>query len=311
MHIVIVSVCTECGRDIGWFGRLRGARFCSNEHRLRALAYQRVQSATATIRERETSKQSAAEIALNALARAGSGGNTKYTVAFALVLMLAVVVGIAGVPSKESLENSGKIVGNEVRRRAAIRLYDDFHGKLDGWTPVAAKLGAGEWTVEHGFLRPGSLRLWDGTTKLTDYQLDFTGQIRSRAVNWVVRAANATNYVGCRLEVTRPGPLPLVEFVRFNRTEGVTGKEVRRPLPMTVRPDTTYEVRTQVRGDDFTVTVNGQIVDVWSDTKHPFGGVGFWLDKNESASIRWARVSERDDLTGRVLAEILEPADQK
>jgi hypothetical protein len=292
---------------------MRGARYCSSEHRLRALAYERVKSATATVRERETPMQSAAETALNALSRPSSSrsGTSRYTVGFALGLLLAIWVGIAGLPSRHLVAESGKAVENQVRRRAAIRLYDDFHGTFDAWNPVAAHPVRGDWRLESGFLRPGSLRLWSETAALTDYQLEFTGQIRERALNWVVRAKDAQNYVGCRLEVTRPGPLPLVDFVRFSRVDGTLSRPVRRPLPLTVRADTTYEVRMQVRGTDLVAMINGRIVEAWSETGNRTGGVGFWLDKGESASIRWVRVSERDDFTGKVLADILQPADQK
>ena len=99
--------------------------------------------------------------------------------------------------------------------------------------------------------------------------------------------------------------------MRFTRTGGKNTNVVRTPLPLNVRKDTVYEIRIQAHGTDFTAMVNDKIVDVWSDPTHARGGVGFWADAGEAASIRYARLSERDDLTGRVLADILEPADKK
>ncbi|MDZ4799205.1 MAG: hypothetical protein SGI92_13665 [Bryobacteraceae bacterium] len=230
-----------------------------------------------------------------------------------LALCVAVVLGIAGLPSRKTMEASGTLVGNEVRKRAAIRLYDDFHNNLDAWVPAASnvKNKPAAWASQNGFIQPGPLRLWSETQTLKDYQFEFAAEIRQKAVSWAFRASDAANLYACRLEVVRPGPLPEVEFVRFTRAGGIASKPVRRRLPLTVRADTVYEVKMQVRDSDFLAAVNGVIVDTWSDNTHSKGGVGFWSDAGETASLRYASIRERDDFTGRVLADILQPADKK
>jgi hypothetical protein len=55
-----------------------------------------------------------------------------------------------------------------------------------------------------------------------------------------------------------------------------------------------------VLGDHFRASVNGHVVDSWSDNRLRAGGVGFVSSQGEAARVRWIRVSDRDDVIGRV-----------
>jgi hypothetical protein len=96
--------------------------------------------------------------------------------------------------------------------------------------------------------------------------------------------------------------LPLVDLVRYAVVNGKQGPEVRKPLPITVRADMLYRVLMDVRGDDYTLMVQGQLVDFWSDHRLERGGVGFFSARGERARLRWVEVSHQYDALGKVCA---------
>jgi hypothetical protein len=71
---------------------------------------------------------------------------------------------------------------------------------------------------------------------------------------------------------------------------------------MPVRTDMFYRVRVDVRDQNFTTTVQGQVVDFWSDDRLSRGGVGFFSEKGERARLRWMEVSHQYDALGRLCA---------
>ena len=88
-----------------------------------------------------------------------------------------------------------------------------------------------------------------------------------------------------KLVVVRPGPLPLVHLVRYAVIHGKETSRVEKPLPFTTRADTIYRVLVDVRGSDFTIMVQGQVVDFWSDDRLKTGGIGFFSGKGEQSRI--------------------------
>jgi hypothetical protein len=105
-----------------------------------------------------------------------------------------------------------------------------------------------------------------------------------------------------KLVVVKPGPLPLVDLVRYAVIDGKEGPVVHKPLPITVRADMLYRVLVDVRGPDFTVMAQGQVVDFWTDHRLQHGGVGFFANHGERARLRWVEVSHQYDALGRVCA---------
>jgi hypothetical protein len=83
---------------------------------------------------------------------------------------------------------------------------------------------------------------------------------------------------------------------------GVEGPRTRTPLPLLVRQDTLYRVRVDVRGSQFTVYVQGQMVTHWSDERLKSGGIGFFSAKGEQARLRWVEVQHQYDALGRLCA---------
>jgi hypothetical protein len=57
-----------------------------------------------------------------------------------------------------------------------------------------------------------------------------------------------------------------------------------------------------VRGSDFTIMAQGQLVDFWTDSRLTRGGVGFFCSRGEKARVRWVEVSHQYDALGRLCA---------
>ncbi len=184
--------------------------------------------------------------------------------------------------------------------RAAIALDEDFRAGLDDWT---SRGGTTEWTFDAtGFVRPGPLALYRPSVDLTDYQLQFLGMIDKKALSWVVRAADFDDYYVVKLVVLKPGPVPTVGVTRYAVIHGVAQDRRDTTAFINAREDMLYRVRMDVHGDTFALTVQGQMVDSWSETRLRKGGVGFFTARGEASRLRWVQVTHQYDMLGRLCA---------
>ncbi|MBI3682294.1 MAG: hypothetical protein HY235_18095 [Acidobacteria bacterium] len=188
-----------------------------------------------------------------------------------------------------------------ILHRAAISLSDDFRSGLGEWE------GRGDWSNAWsydaaGFLITGPLALYQPSMSMTDYRMEFLGQIEKKSIGWVFRAKDFDNYYAVRISLQRGGPLPVAIIERYAVIAGKEEVHTRRPLPLQVHTDTLYRVRMDVRGNGFTLSVQGQVVDHWGDDRLKSGGIGFFSAKGEQARLRWVEVSHQYDFLGRLCA---------
>ncbi len=185
--------------------------------------------------------------------------------------------------------------------RAAVAYTDDFRNGLAEWQ------GAGDWARSwsydaSGFVRTGGLALLASARELTDYRMEFLGQIERRSMGWVVRASDLRNYYALKLTIIGDGPVPEVALIRYPVVNGVAGAASQQVLPIDVRADTVYRVQTEVRGDYYAVTVQGKVVDSWTDARLKRGSIGLFSGKGELARVRWVGVWHQYDTLGRLCA---------
>jgi len=181
-----------------------------------------------------------------------------------------------------------------------ITLHENFVSGLAHWT--GGSDASTSWTQAGDYVRPGRLRLWQPSTHLSNYELEFMGQIDHRAMSWAFRAPDLRNYYGAKLLIMRPGPLPNADLVRFVVLNGHETERVQLPLPLTLDRATDYRVHVSVKGTRFLTSVNGQLISSWNDARLGIGGVGFFSEPGEESAIRWVSVSERDSMLGRFLS---------
>ena len=194
-------------------------------------------------------------------------------------------------------------VNASLQRRAAIDFKDDFRHGLEDWRSRSD--AKARWSFDAiGFVHPGSLALYRPTLELTDYVLEFQAQVDRQGIGFVFRAADFDNYYAVKLVVAQSGPLPRVDVTRYSVIQGHEGRHTVHPLPLTVRSDTTYQVRMEVKGSDFTLITQGKVADHWSDSRLARGGIGFFCGKGDQARLRQVEVSHQNDAWGKLCARI-------
>ena len=194
-----------------------------------------------------------------------------------------------------------KAIRSDIMKRAGVEYVDDFRSGLDDWqgrTNLTAR-----WSYDAaGFVRPGSLALYRPTLDLTDYRFEFLGEIDQKGLGFVYRAADLDNYYVVKLVVVKPGPLPVIQMVRYAVIHGKEGPRKVKPLPFATRTDMLYRIRLEANGEDFVMLAQDKVVDAWSDGALKKGGVGFFCGKGEQARIRWVEVTHQYDRLGRLCA---------
>src|SRR6185437_5002093 len=103
-------------------------------------------------------------------------------------------------------------------------------------------------------------------------------------------------------EVVKPGPVPTVGITRYAVIQGKAQNRVDTAIKMNARADMLYRVRLDVHDDTFGLAVQGEIVDSWTESRLPRGGVGFFTSKGEKSRIRWVQVTHQYDMLGRLCA---------
>ena len=223
----------------------------------------------------------------------------------ALCLSVAVPLVAATVAYSPSLGVLGSAAARwqslreAVRARASVELAEDFGDDLRRW---AARRGQPENWVHDGpgFIHPSQLAIYIKSVPLADYRMEFLGLIDRNGLGFVYRAMDFDNYYAARITILQPGPIPEVALERYTVVNGHAGPKTQVKLPFAVRLDTLYAVQVEARGDRFVIRINDQLVDAFSDGRLPSGGIGFFSAAGDSARIRSLRVTDRDDLVGKI-----------
>jgi hypothetical protein len=198
----------------------------------------------------------------------------KLAVAVGLVILLgSVAYFMSGKSHKTSASNSDIVdsVGPSIMMGEG--------GWVQGWgsDPLNAHVGR-------------QITIYRPSLKLSDYRIEFQGQIDTKSMGWVFRAADPNNYYAMKLMVT-PGTSPRLTLGKYVIRSGRETEVGRVSLNIPARNDTIFSVRTDVRGLKFSTFVQGQPVDVWTDNQLASGGVGFLNERSERARIKTVSIA--------------------
>jgi len=150
---------------------------------------------------------------------------------------------------------------------------------LAGWIADFTTMGGGsQWGRRISLLR--------GSQKLTDFRMEFPGQIDSKAIGWVFRAKDSKTFYVTKLEIIKPLPESTGVLTRFAVINGREQQRVQVPLAMPLRPNIVYGIRLDAVGSSFTTWVQGQKVDQWTDSQIREGGVGLYSEAGERNSLK-------------------------
>jgi hypothetical protein len=187
----------------------------------------------------------------------------------------------------------------------AIGIYFGATGKSKT-SPNAAKVsdgvgpsimvGEGGW-VEGWAGDPIGLRadrqitIYRPSLKLSDYRFEFQGQIDTKSIGWIFRAADPQNYYAMKLQLVSP-ELPLtVVLYKYMVLKGRQVQVGRVPIELPVKGDTVFNIRVDVRGPKFNTYIQAQPVDFWTDDQLRSGGVGFLNERSERGKIKSVSLS--------------------
>lgn len=295
--------CHLCHQKIALMRRLTDREFCSDAHRNLA----RSPSARA-LREEPDLSEEFEEAWLDHVpsrsSKSKSGGSGRSTVAALLLSLLGVfLVGMADrsgrrVSSDKQNHSGGNAIWQTMQGaieripspKPQVRLQEDFRAGLQRWHGVRPD----NWGLTADGVKLGALRIWEDSKNLTDYRLEFEGEIAKKSMGWAFRANDLRNYYASKINLSRTAGSATAEIVRFSVLGARESKRISLPLPIAIDKDTFYHVQVKVKGDKFITSINGHVVDVWQDARLGRGGVGFFSEKGESASIRWVSVSDAD-----------------
>jgi hypothetical protein len=229
-----------------------------------------------------------------------------YMKGMAAGLMLASFLwfGSSSIKTDGITMRPGDLIRLTIQRRAVYEVSDNFHAGLASWE---GKGFAKTWAYDkEGFIRPGRLALYKPSQDMSDYKVEFLTQIERKSVGWVFRAEDEQNYYAMKLAVTEPGPRPLVALVRYAVVDGKRESHGETPLSVMMHNNRPYRVSVDVKGNRFLTSIEGQVVDSWSDDRLKSGGVGLFSEGSEKARVYWLKVTKNSDFLGK-LCSILVP----
>ncbi len=227
-------------------------------------------------------------------------GYVRYASAAVCVMLLLVTVLPGGMFSNLVVSRWDRLQAG-ISERAAAEYNEDFRQGMSGWT------GEGDWAQswrlsQAGYVKPGRLALFQPSMNMKEYTVEFMFQIEQRSVGFAYRATDRQNYYATKISIARPGPLPELSLIRYPVIAGREGPKVEVPIRVLMHNDTPYRVQLTVNGKGFSTSIEGQLVDFWSDERLKVGGFGFFSDTGESARVYWMKLAHQNDFVGRICA---------
>jgi len=258
---------------------------------------------TVTVFETATSDQPT-NVRSIAEARSKRFAVPSYIKGMAAGVMLASFLwfGSSSIKSDGMTMRPGDLLRLTIQRRAVYEREDNFQAGLASWDGKNGKT----WAYDReGFIRPGRLVLYRPSRDMKDYKLVFLTQIERKGLNYVFRAVDEQNYYGMKLAVTAPGPRPLVALSRYTVIDGKRESRGETPLQVMMHNNRPYRVEVDVKGNQFLTSIEGQVVDSWSDDRLKSGGVGFFTESSEKARLYWMKVTKNSDFLGKLCSMLV------
>jgi hypothetical protein len=235
------------------------------------------------------------------------GASQRTSVLVFVTLLAIVTIGVFfGNPAQSTIPDPhiedktvsvGSALGQYIGERQRLSLGDAAGtGGLGMWKDLAQ---GSAWAQEGSYIRPGRLRIWSRSASLANYDFEFVGQIDRKSLDWAYRAVDSQNYYATKVAIVSPDTTELVRYVVVN---GKRMDWMELPIPIKLAAKTDYHFELTAQGNRFRTFIDGHIVSSWSDSRISRGGIGFFSEDGEKSLLKWAVLTERDSLAGRVLS---------
>jgi hypothetical protein len=156
-------------------------------------------------------------------------------------------------------------------------------------------LGGG-WRRESAFnSEPGAdqarqLVLYQPSLGATNGQIEFTWKVDDRGVGWIFRAKDIANYYAMRMKVLKPAPSLTLSVEHFSVQFGEVSSHSEKVLALP-RNDSALRLKLDAAGPSFTLYLQGNAVDYWTDTRLTAGAFGFYEERGQAANVLGVRMS--------------------
>ena len=220
---------------------------------------------------REVASETAPNFGAVQLANASFAGSLKVKLGIAIALLIAACSTWLGWGGRSHKPSNSAI-------------------SADGAGPSII-MGEGGWVENWGGDPVGihanrQITVYRPSLKLTDYRVEFRANIETNSIGWVFRAADPDNYYALKLMAVSTGLSPKVALFKYLVINGRQTQVGRVPIDITVQADTVFDIRTDVRGPQFSTYIQGRQVDVWTDDQLKAGGVGFLNEREERGKVK-------------------------
>jgi hypothetical protein len=151
--------------------------------------------------------------------------------------------------------------------------------------------GAG-WSRRTAYLLgsrdPREIVVYEGSTGLDNYRIEFAWLPNSGPLGLIFRGQDSSNYYGAQLAVVQPGPNPTLAAEHFTVYQGREGPHSRKAVSLT-NGSGAVSVRLDAAGPIFTLYLQGNPADSWTDARFPSGSLGFFEDRGQRPFVQGLR----------------------
>jgi hypothetical protein len=191
-------------------------------------------------------------------------------VLMALPILLAISVYFLG----------GRASTAAAKRLPLNPVSENFAAGLKSWSGAAGWSKTWKADPETG-AEPGSFALLSTTELFADYEFGFSGAIEKKSMGFAVRAADLKNYYAVKIAYRKSGKSPGLYILRYPVIAGKSEKATEVPLRVEMNPEAEMQVKLDVSGDTYTLSVGGQVADSWNEARLTHGAIGFFAAKDE------------------------------
>jgi hypothetical protein len=96
-----------------------------------------------------------------------------------------------------------------------------------------------------------------------------------------------------------------VALVRYQVIDGKKEARGQTPVQVMMHNNRPYRVEVDVKGNQFMTSIEGQVVDSWSDNKLKTGGVGFFTENSDKARLYWMKITKNSDFLGKLCSMLV------
>jgi len=151
---------------------------------------------------------------------------------------------------------------------------------------------AGTWSRRTAYVMgssaPREILVFSGSDDLKNYRIEFSWVPEPRGVGWIFRATDSANYYAAKLRLVQAGAIPTLSAEHFAVVKGVEGAHSRKVITLS-RALHEVAVRMDATGPAFTLFLQGNPSDYWTDERFESGSLGFYEEGGERPVLQGLR----------------------